>query len=599
MRVADYIAEFIQKLGVRHVFMITGGGMMFLSDGVAANPSLSPVFNHHEQASAIGAFAYSKYTGNWGAAYFTTGCGSTNAVTGLLDAWQDNIPVMFISGQVKRKETTYNSGLPLRQFGVQEANIIPVVSSLTKFVVMVNEPEKIRYYLEKAVYLATTGRPGPVWIDVPMDVQGAPIDENNLAGFDPKELGEPEFKTEPTPEELQEVIKLLKSAKRPVILAGHGIRIAGAIPEFRQFVEKYNIPVVGTYLAIDYLPSAHSLFIGRSGLKGDRAGNLAIQNSDLLLNLGSRLGITVTGYEYGLFAREAKVVVVDIDPKEHQKNTVKIDLFVNADVKKFFGAMVENFETGTAEWRNKCLDWKKRYPVCLPEYANSREGVNLYYFVDRVSKQLKEDSVVVSDAGSAMYVPAQGLQLTKQQRFITSGGDAEMGFTIPACVGVSMARKKGEVVGITGDGSFQLNIQELQTIVYNKLPIKLFVWNNDGYLSIRFTQRRFFAGREHGTDKSNGVSFPELEKIAYAYGIHYVKIQNNQELDEGIKTVMSHEGPVICEVMCLRDQEIIPTVSSKKREDGSMVSKPLEDMYPFLDREEFKSQMIVKPIDEE
>lgn len=597
MRVADYVAKFIKELGVNHVFMITGGGIMFLSDGAAANKSLQPVFNHHEQASAMAAFAYSKYTGCFGAAYFTTGCGATNSLTGVLDAWLDNIPVMFIGGQVKRKETTYNSGLPLRQFGVQEANTLPMVSPITKFAAMVNEPEKIKYYLEKAVYLAKLGRPGPVWLDVPLDVQGAPIDENNLVGFDPAELGEPGFKTEPTLAEIGEIIKLLKTAKRPVILAGHGIRVAGAIPEFRKFIEKYKIPVVGTYLAIDYLPSDHPLFIGRSGLKGDRAGNLALQNSDLLLNLGSRLGVSVTGYEYGLFAREAKIVVVDIDPKEHQKNTVRIDTFINADIKQFFGAVNEEFTAGTDQWRAKCLDWKQRYPVCLPEYSQTKEGVNLYYFISRLSTQLKEDSVVISDAGSAMYVPAQGLQLKSGQRFITSGGDAEMGFTIPACIGVSFARGKGEVVGITGDGSFQLNIQELQTIIYYNLPVKLFVWNNDGYLSIRFTQKRFFPGNGHGTDSTNGISFPSLEKIAYAYGIHYIKIPDNEHLDAGIRQVLEFKGPVICEVMCIREQEIIPTVSSQKREDGSMVSKPLEDMYPFLDREEFKKEMIVRPLD--
>ncbi|MEK7618162.1 MAG: thiamine pyrophosphate-binding protein [Patescibacteria group bacterium] len=598
MRVADYIAQFIEQLGVKHVFMVTGGGMMFLSDGVAANKNLSPVFTHHEQAASMAAFAYSKYTQNWGAAFFTTGCGSTNAITGLLDAWLDNIPVLYISGQVKKRETTHNSGLPLRQFGVQEADIIPVVSSLTKFTVMVNEPETIRYFLEKAVYLATLGRPGPVWLDVPLDVQGANIDESSLIGFDPKEIAL-DFKVEATAAEIEKITGLLKAAKRPVILAGHGIRIGRAIPEFREFIEKYQIPVVGTYLAIDYLPYDHPLFIGKSGLKGDRAGNFALQNSDLILNLGSRLNITVTGYEYKLFAREAKIVVVDIDPKEHQKNTVKIDLFVNADVKIFFSAMNESFTAGGKEWLEKCLSWKQRYPVCLPEYAQTKNGINLYYFVDRLSKFLKDDSVVVADAGSAMYAPAQGLKLQKQQRFLISGGDAEMGFTIPASVGVSMAGNKREVIAITGDGSFQFNIQELQTIVYHKLPIKLFVWNNDGYLSIRFTQRRFFAGREHGTDKTNGISFPDLEKIAYAYGIHYIKIPDNEHLDDAISRVLDYRGPVICEVICIPDQEIIPTVSSKKREDGTMVSKPLEDMYPFLDREEFKEQMVIEPLKEE
>lgn len=599
MRVSDYIAKFIrERLNVKDVFMITGGGMMFLSDGVALNKSLNIVFNHHEQASAMGAFAYAKYTGNWGVTYVTTGCGATNAMTGLLDAWEDNIPVLFISGQVKRKETTYKSGLPLRQFGVQEANVLPAASHFTKFSAFVDNPEDIKFYLEKAAYLGTIGRPGPVWLDVPLDVQGFPIDEEKLRGFDPKEI-ELDFKTEPKEEEIKNVINLLKSAKRPVILAGQGIRLGKALPEFRQFVERHKIPVVGTYLAIDYLPSGHELFIGRSGLKGDRAGNFALQNCDVLLTLGCRLSVTVTGYEYGTFAREAKKIVVDIDPKEHLKNTVKIDYFVNADIKEFFTKINEEFESGSQEWREKCLSWKKSYPVCLPEYsADPGSLVNLYYFTDCLSKELKKDAVVVSDAGSAMYVPAQALMLKNGQRFVTSGGDAEMGFTLPATIGVCVAKNGEEVVGITGDGSFQFNIQELQTIVHNNYPIKLFVWNNDGYLSIRATQKRFFEGREHGTDKSNGVSFPELRKISEAYGIPYVKISNNSELVSGIKQTLEKSGPVICEVICLRDQEIIPTVSSQKKADGSMVSKPLEDMYPFLDREEFKKQMIIKPLEE-
>ncbi len=597
MRVADYITKFIYDLGVKDIFMLTGGGAMFLNDAAAQNTNVRGVFNHHEQACAMGAFAYSKYNENWGAAYLTTGCGATNAITGLMDAWQDNVPVLFISGQVKRADTIWHMQLPLRQYGVQEVEVIPIVQSLCKYSVMVTDPLKIRYHLEKAVYLAKNGRPGPVWLDIPMDVQGAPVEPDALESFDPNELTV-EYKTEAQQDELQKLEALLKEAKRPVIIAGHGVRLAHAIPEFRAFIEQYNIPFVGTYLATDYVPGDHPLFIGRTGLKGDRAGNLAMQNADLIVSIGSRLGVTVIGYDYKQFAREAKIAVVDIDPFEHKKKTLNIDLFINADAKKFLEDFQPQGLPSFQEWQQQCLAWKEKYPVCLPEYKHSKEGINLYYFMDELSKNLSPDSVVVADAGSAIYVPAQGFKATSNQRLILSGAQAEMGFTIPACIGVSTARNDGEVVGITGDGSFQTNIQELQTIVQYKLPIKLFVWNNNGYLSIRSTQNRIFQGRLYGTDASNGVSLPDTRKIADAYGIAYVKLEGNENLGERIKQVLEMHGPVICEVMCINDQEIVPTVSSKKLDDGRMISKPLEDMYPFLERDEFKKQMIIKPLEE-
>mgnify|MGYP003966360793 FL=1 len=597
MRVTDFIADYIYKLGVHEVFMLSGGGMMFLSDGIAKHPHLKAICNHHEQACAMAAVSYVKYNGNIGVAYITTGCGGTNAITGVLNAWQDNTPCLFISGQSKRKETVRNSGLKLRQFGVQEADIIPIVESITKYSVMVNDPDKIAYYLDKAAFLACSGRPGPVWIDVPMDVSSALIDEKTLMRFYSREEKN-DYKDEPTTSEIRNFKQALASSKRPIILAGQGIRLSKSISLFREFIKKANIPVVVSRLGVDLLPTENPLFVGCIGNKGTRAGNFAVQNADFVIAIGSRLSVSTTGHEYSTFAREAKIIVVDIDPEEHKKNTVHIDSFINADAGKFLKKIQKIKTSDITEWIKKCQHWKVKYPVCLPEYAKDKGGINLYFFIEVLSKKLKDDSVVVGDAGSAVYVPPQSLKLKEGQRYITSGGQAEMGYTIPACIGISIARQKGEVIGITGDGSFQLNIQELQTIVHYDLPIKIFVWNNDGYLSIRATQKKFFEERLIGADKTSGVSFPSLRKIANAYGIQYYKALKSNKVADVIEKVMNFPKAVICEVMCLRDQQIVPTVSAYSKKDGSLVSKPIEDMYPFLNREEFKKEMIVKTIDE-
>ncbi len=596
MRVADYVAERLYQEGVKDVFMVTGGGMMFLSDGVTQHPHLNVICNHHEQASAMAAVAYAKYTENLGACFISTGCGATNTITGLLNAWQDNVPVVFISGQVKKKETVRNSGLALRQIGTQEADIIKIVESISKYSVMVNEPNEIAYHVEKALYLAKSGRHGPVWLDIPMDVQSAVIDVTKLKKFDPKEFKQT-YKEIPTKSELQAVAKLLKDAKRPVIIAGQGVRLAKAIPEFRKFIDTYKIPVVSPYLGVSTMPTADPLYIGVIGIKGSRAGNLAVANADLVISMGSRLSVTAIGYEYEMFAREAKKVVIDIDPVEHQKKTIKLDLFVNADIKHFLELFSPKGLSIDSNWASVCLGWKKKYPVCLPQYAQNKKGISLYYFVETLTRNMKKDAVVLSDAGSAFYVTTQGINIRDSQRYITTGGQAEMGYTLPASIGACVARGKKEVLGITGDGSFQMNIQELQTIAHNKLPVKLFVWNNNGYLSIRATQNKFFNGRLIGTDDTSGLSFPDIKKIAFAYDIKYFKLSKSASLKEDLKKVLAYPGPVVCEVMCLENDAVIPTASSFKRDDGVMVSKPLEDMFPFLEREEFLANMIVKPLD--
>lgn len=596
MRVADYIADRLYKEGVKDVFMVSGGGMMYLSDGLAKNKKINVICNHHEQACSMAAVGYSKYNQNLGVAYLSTGCGSTNAITGLLNAWQDNVACLFVSGQVKKKETVRNSGLKLRQIGTQEADIISIVESISKYSVMVNDPNEIAYHLEKAIYLAKNGRRGPVWIDIPMDVQGAVIDIKKLKKFDPKEIKK-DYKENPTQAELKNLYKLLEKSKRPVIIAGQGIRLAEALPLFRKFVDKYKIPVVAPYLGVSNLPTDHNSYIGVIGIKGSRAGNLAMQNADLIISLGSRLSVTSIGYEYELFAREAKIVVVDIDKEEHKKKTINIDLFINADVKQFLTDIKINKLNDISEWAKFCLSLKKKYPVCLKEYEEYKKDINFYYFTDTLSKMMKDDATVISDAGSAFYVSTQAVNIKGNQRYITSGGQAEMGYTLPAAIGVSVASNHKETLGITGDGSFQMNIQELQTIVHNNLPIKIFVWNNNGYLSIKTTQNKFFEGRMIGAGPTSGVSIPDTKKIANAYGIKYFKLASTKRLKEELKKVLDFNGPVICEVMCKEYDMVIPTASSLRRDDGTMVSKPLEDMYPFLDREEFLKNMIVKPLE--
>jgi acetolactate synthase-1/2/3 large subunit len=588
-RVADIVASFLVEQGIKDIFTLTGGGAMFLNDGIALNDDINAICNHHEQACAMGAVAYAKYKNGLSATMLTTGCGATNAITGLLDAWQDNTPVIFISGQIKRKETSRNAQTNLRQFGVQEADIVSIVESLTKYAVMVNEPKEILYHLEKAAHLALTGRQGPVWIDIPLDVQGFSVNVNELKHFTP------EAKTNQEIKGIDQFIEMYAQAERPIILAGNGVRLSGSVDKLRVFANKNNIPCVVSYLAVDFFEQDNLNYVGRLGIKGDRAGNFAIQNSDLIISLGSRLSVCLTGFEYELFGKNSKLVVIDIDEDEHKKDTVNIDQFIHTDVRYF----LENIESKITpktlgNWQNKCIHWKNKWPVYQKGY--DIDTVNMYEFIKTLSELVNEDSIVVSDAGSSYYVTSQSFTLkSNKQRYITSGAQADMGFTLPAAIGASVAANK-PVIGITGDGSFQLNIQELQTIKHYNLPVKLIVWNNNGYLSIRATQNKFFDGRKIGTDSESGVSFPEVEKIANAYGLPYVKINNVSELREKLASVITAVGPVICEVICPENQEIIPAVSAVKNKDGSMTSKPIEDMYPFLERDEFLNEMIIKPI---
>jgi acetolactate synthase-1/2/3 large subunit len=561
MRVADYIIDQIYKEGCEHIFLVTGGGAMYLNDAIAAHGKIKPICNHHEQSCAMGAVAYSKYTNGISAVCLTTGCGGTNAITGLLDAWQDSVPVIFVSGNVNR---SHMAPAGVRNLGVQEANIIDIVKPITKYSVVVHDPEDIGDIMREAIHHATTGRPGPVWIDVPMDVQGALC-------FDLKHE--------------------IESSERPLILAGNGINCSNAKNAFRVFVSKTNIPVVTSYNGVDLIQSNDSNFVGRVGIKGTRAGNFAMQNCDLLLVIGCRLPVPVTGYDYSTFARGAKVIVVDVDKDEHSKETVKIDKFIHSDAKDFLQRNI--FSRQRTKWNETCLRWRGKWPICPTK--NPSEKVDLYYFTHTLNKLKRFDDVVISDAGSAYYVCSQATDIVDNQRYITSSAQAEMGFTIPACIGAAFA-KKSDVIGVTGDGSFMMNLQELQTIVHYNLPVKLFVWNNEGYLSIRTTQKKFFDGREIGTDADSGVSIPNIRKVVESFNIKYLFADSNN-LEEAIQYTIQYNGPIVCEVMCEKWQEVVPTLMGKKNDDGSITAKPLEDMYPFLPRDEFYGNMIVNPLD--
>ena len=605
MRVADYIMQFVQnELNVDTIFMVSGGGIMHLTDAIVCNGKLQYVCSHNEQATTMEADGYAKTKGGFGVALVTTGPGATNAITGVVGAWQDSTKLLVISGQSKTQQTIYKTGLAgLRQFGVQEAHILPMISSVTKYAVMIDEPNDVKYHLEKAIYLASHGRPGPVWLDVPLDVQGASIEYENLRNFDPEKEGFVEvIDTNLLIESTREIATLLQKAKRPVIVAGHGVRIGGATEAFNRLIDLLNVPVVTPRLGIDLIDSNHPLYVGRPGIKGDRPANFAVQNADILLCIGTRLSINMTGHEYSKFARGAKVVVVDIDEVEHLKPTIFIYKFLKSDAFAFLNILsdvVTEYGLRKADdWPEKCRYWKMKYPVVLPAYSINPDLVNTYYFTDILSRYLDPKDVIIIDSGSSSYVVSQSIVIKAGQRFLGSGGLGAMGYAVPAALGASIARGRKRVIAITGDGSLHMNIQELQTIAHEKLPVKIFVFNNHGYASIKTTQHNYFNSRYVGVDNNSGVPLPDLLKVAELYGIKGIRIENTKCISTAIEEALEHDGPVICDIYCSQDQLIIPTVFSKKLNDGRMVSLPLEDMFPFLDREDFKREMIIEPLPE-
>ena len=595
IRLSDYIAETLAAHGIRHVFMITGGAAMHLNDAIGRCKGLSYICHHNEQAAAIAAASYYRLTNRLAAVNVTAGPAGTNAITGVFGAWVESLGVIVVSGQVKFETTTRSTPVPLRQLGDQELDITKLVAPITKYAVMVTDPQSIRYHLEKALYQATAGRPGPVWLDIPMNVQGAMIDPEQLDGFvSDDEPGRANASLEAT---ACEIVERLARAERPVIFAGSGIRLGRSEKAFLDFVERWRIPVVTGFNAHDLVWDDHPCYIGRQGTIGDRAGNFAVQNADVLLVLGSRLTIRQISYNWENFARAAFKIVVDIDEAELNKPTVKPDLGVHADVADVFRALAALpspvYPAAHAEWLRWCKERKTRYPVVLPEYADDSHGVNSYFFVAELFRALPHDGIVITGDGTACVATFQAAALKKGQRLYSDGGSAPMGFDLPGAIGACVGSGRKRVVCLAGDGSIQMNIQELQTIATNALPISIFVLNNNGYLSIRLTQKHFFPDNPIGFDPQSGVGIPDFSKLAAAYGLGYRAIRKHAELGASVNNAIAASGPEICEVFLDSEQPFAPKTSSRSLPDGRMLSAPLEDMFPFLDREEFEQNMII------
>lgn len=600
IKLSDYLFHLMSQENIKDVFVLPGGGAMHLVDSLGKEKGMKSICCLHEQGGAIAAEAYAQYKNDFGVVLVTTGPGSTNALTGVLSAWFESVPLLVISGQVKTPDMIGDRGV--RQMGIQEAATIPIVESITKYAVTITEPDSILYHFQKAVYLAKTGRQGPVWLDIPLDVQGAIVDENSLKSFDPNELNENSLKVQD--QDILKVIDLINQAERPVILAGHGIKLANAREDFIKLIETLNIPVLTTWKTIDLLPEDHPLFMGRPGSIASRYANYIQQNSDLFISIGARLDLAQTGYNHHLFARGAKKVIIDIDENEINKLNMDIDISIVSDAKGFIGELTEKKASiktkDLSQWFNWSKELTEKYPIILPEHKREDSTfVNPYMLVDILSDLMKEGDVLVpGSSGNCSEIPSQAFRVKKHQRVINSPSLGAMGFGLPASIGVCIASGMANTVSIIGDGGFQLNIQELQSISGLQLPIKSLVLNNNGYGSIQVTQNRYFEGRKVCSDPESGLTLPDFKKIADAYGLKYVKIENHRGIKEKLQEILELTEPVLCEIMLDPDQFTLPKLSSAVNADGKIVSKPLEDLAPFLDRDEFHRNMLIDPVEE-
>ncbi len=601
IKVSDYIAQTLAQHGVRDVFLVTGGGAMHLNDAIGKCPDLNYICCHHEQACAMAAESYYRLTNRLAAVNVTAGPGGTNAITGVFGAWTDSLGMIVLSGQVKWETLVRSTDLPLRQLGDQEIDIVKMVESITKYAVMVTEPESIRYHLERALHLAQSGRPGPVWLDIPMNIQGAKIDPEHLTSYDPRE---DEISSPATDlvQISQQILDRLQRAERPVIMAGPGVRLGKSVDAFLQLVDRWNIPVVTAFNAHDLMWDEHPCYIGRQGTIGDRAGNFAVQNSDFLLVLGCRLNIRQISYGWQTFARAAYKVIVDIDAAELKKPTISPDLAVHAHVGDVFDSLLKTADYAAPvthqQWLKWCHERKQKYPVVLPEYWDKSTPVNPYCWAEALFTELAENDIVVSGDATACIVPFQAAKLKRGQRLYSNSGCASMGYDLPAAIGACIANDRQRVICLAGDGSIQMNLQELQTIVGYRLPIKIFVLNNQGYQSIRLTQSSYFPDTMMGCDPTTGVTFPSFEKLAFTYGIPFRRCSHVEELTASIQSTLGEEGPQMCEIIIDQNQPFAPKLSSRQLPDGRMVSAALEDMFPFLEREEFLSNMLIPPLAE-
>lgn len=606
IRLADYVADFLVQKGVTDVFSVVGGGAMHLNDALGHHAGLHVTYNHHEQACAMAAEAYARLDNKIAAVCVTTGPGGTNAITGVVGGWLDSIPMFVISGQV-RYDTTARyalayTGTPLRAMGDQEYEIIQSVEPMTKYAVMIEDPAQIRFALEKAWHLATTGRPGPVWIDIPVNYQGCYIETDRLQGYDPTE-DDKQLPPEVSADTILQVIEKIKAAKRPVFHAGYGIRLSGAYSVFRSVLEKLNVPVVTYWNAVDLIEDEHPLYCGRAGNMGDRPGNWAIQNADLILAVGTRISIRQVGYNWKTWARAAEVIMVDIDQAELKKPTLHVEMPIWADAKDFLGKlddMVQQPLSPRQEWLETCQKWKKDYPVVQPhQWEENGETANVYAFIRYLSSKLPENSLTAVSNGACCVVGSQAYIISKGSRMANNSAIASMGYGLPAAIGTCLGGGRKTTICLEGDGSIMMNLQELQTIQTNHLPIKIFLINNNGYHSIRITQQNLFSDHcKVGIGpESHDLSFPEFKKIAEAFGYRYYSAHSNQQMMEAVDEVFAQDGAIFCEIFTDTKQVWEPKSSTKRLEDGTLVSPPLEDLAPFLSREELEKNMFIPLID--
>jgi acetolactate synthase I/II/III large subunit len=596
MRLSDYVLERLASAGARHVFFVPGGAAMHLNDSLGQVRGLRYTSNLHEQASAVAAEAWTKVTNELGVCMTTVGPGATNAVTGVAAAWLDSSPVVFVSGQVKRADLKADSGL--RMLGVQELDIVSIVQSITKYAVTVTDPSTVRFHLEKAIHLALAPRRGPVWIDIPLDVQAADITPDDIPGFLASDAA-----TSPRLQPLvSQVVALMRSAERPALLAGNGIRLAGALTEFDELLNRLHIPVLTTWQALDVIPHDHPLFAGRPGSVAPRGANFTLQNCDLLLSIGSRLDMALTAYAHDRFARGAKKILVDVDQPEIDKMRMRVDIKIVSDAKAFLEELLVQLNgthvPAATSWLARVRQWKSEYPVVLPEHLDRTDYVSTYAFSKILSEELAEGDIVCSaSSGAAIEIFLLCYEAKAHQRVFHNRGTGAMGFALPAAVGASVAGRNRRTICVDGDGGFQFNIQELETIRRSNLAVTIFVLNNQGYSSIRTSQQRYFK-RLVGSDPSSGMTLPDTLAVAEAYGVEGFRLSGGDDVRAGIRRALSFGRPVVVDVMVPPEETRQPSVVSTAKPDGSMSSKPLEDLWPFLSREEFLRNMIVSPVED-
>lgn len=590
MRLADYVIKFLEKKKIDTVFTVSGGGSIFLCDALLKAKKLKYISCHHEQAVSFAAESFSRVRNKPGAAIVTTGPGGTNCTTGVAACWIDSVPTMFISGQVYFNQTIGNSGL--RQVGVQEFDILNMVKSSTKYAVMVKKPESIRYHLEKAYYLTMEGRPGPVWIDIPANIQNSEINEKNLYGFNDNKADQKNLTIQ---KKIKRIANLLSKSNRPVLHLGHGVKISESEKYVRKIINKYKIPFALTWNASDLIESDHKSYIGRPGAFAERGANFIIQNCDLHIAVGTRLPFMVTGYDAKDFARNAKKIMIDIDPKEIKLNNTSPHEKIACDAKYFFKNLIRYMPKNISiskNWLMYCTNIRKKYPIVLKEFRNSRKPINSYDFIDKLSDVLSKDDIIVTDMGLSFVGTHQAFKVKRGQKLFTNSGHAPMGWGLPAAIGAFYASKKKRIICLTGEGGLQMNMQEFATIMHNKLPIKTFIYNNGGYLTIKQTQQLGFKSRIMGSTPKSGISFPDYKKIAESHKIDYIKVVNNKNLKNKLKKMLNNSKPLICELILDKEQEQMPKAINKRLPNGKSIPTKFEDMYPFLPPREIKRNML-------